>query len=322
MAATDPSVSLSIIIVNWNTQDMLRECLQTVVEGVRGLDCEVIVVDNASTDGSPAMVRAEFPDFILIENERNLGFSAANNQAMRIARGRHVLLLNSDTLVHGDVLPASVAYMDSHPDVGAFGCRVLNTDGTVQKTCSMFPSLLNLVLLSTGAHRLGWPKFAGRYQMNDWARDSERDVEVIFGCYLMVRREVIEQVGMLDEAFFFYGEETDWCRRIGERGWKLRFAPAGTITHHGGGSVRSLNFRRNILLANGIVRLQLKHSGRASAALAWLLLGTFALLRVPYWGLRSLATGQPKDRERYRYYLQAFCHFSEAWPGASPRRPG
>lgn len=305
---------LSIVIVNWNTLAMLRDCLRTVVEGLGDTESEVIVVDNASTDGSQAMVRTEFPQFALIENAENRGFSAANNQAMRIAGGRYLLLLNSDTLVHGTVLQDSIHYMDAHPNVGAFGCRVLNTDGTVQKTCSMFPSPLNMALVTSGAHRLKWPKFFGRYQMNDWARDSERDVDVVFGCYLMVRREVIEQVGMLDEDFFFYGEETDWCRRIAEAGSAVRFAPVGVITHHGGGTVRSLNYRRNILLASGIVRLQLKHRSMASAVAVWLLLAGFALLRVPYWWSRSLVTSKVADKERYRYYFDAFRHFGEAWP--------
>ena len=241
-------MDLSIIIVNWNTREMLRDCLQSVFDTAADITFDVWVVDNGSSDDSQQMVRDAFPQVELIANQDNKGFAGANNQALSRAKGRHVLLLNSDTLVHGDVLSASVRYLDDNPDVGAMGCRVLNTDGTLQITGSQLPSLLNLSLQATGLNRLPG-RFFDRFQMARWDRRDARDLDVIFGCYLMVRRSVIEQVGLLDDTFFFYGEETDWCFRIAKGGWRLVLAPVGEITHFGGGSVKKLNHKRNIMLS-------------------------------------------------------------------------
>ena len=270
---------LSIVIVEWNTVDMLRDCLASVFANNGGLDLQVIVVDNASEDGSPEMVEAEFPQVTQIRNADNRGFAAANNQGFEICTGRHVLLLNSDTYVLGNVLAASVAYLDAHADVGAMGCRVLNPDRTMQATCSMWPRLLDLVFMSTGLWKLRHPRVFGRYQMTDWARDDERPVEVISGCYLMVRAEVLAQVGPLDEDFFFFGEETDWCRRIADAGWRLMFAPVGEIVHYGSASARKLNHKRDLMLTDATVRLHRKHGGAGPAAAAWTILFGFNLSR-------------------------------------------
>jgi GT2 family glycosyltransferase len=309
---------LSIIIVNWNTLAMLRDCLASVYAGLGaglgGLAAEVIVVDNASEDGSAEMVAAEFPAARLIRNAENRGFAAANNQGFALARGRHVLLLNSDTLVHGDVLQRSVAWLDAHPEVGAMGCRVLNTDGSVQLTCAMYPSILNQLLMASGLWKLRRPRFFGRPFMTDWRRDSERVVDTISGCYLMVRRPVIEEVGVLDEAFFFFGEETDWCRRMRDAGWTLMFAPVGEITHHGSVSAKRLNHRRDVMLSGAIVRLHRKHGGVGAAAIAWAIVGFFNLSRAVFWSLRQ-ALGDRRAGERAGHFRRVLAHMDEAWPG-------
>ncbi len=219
---------ISIIIVNWNTRDVLCDCLRTLYQQAGGIDFEVIVVDNASTDSSAEMVKVRFPNVILIENHENRGFAAANNQGMAIARGRYVLLLNSDTVVPDDTMPKMVAFAYNHPEAAVVGCRVLNPDGTLQPTCFMFPSLLNMVLSSTYLYKL-FPgsKFFGRERMTWWDRNDAREVDVVTGCFMLVRREAIEQIGLLDEYFFMYGEETDWCYRFKQAGWKVIFTPAG-----------------------------------------------------------------------------------------------
>lgn len=308
---------LSIVIVNWNTREMTRDCLASVRAGLRGLAAEVIVIDNASSDGSAEMIAADFPECILIRNTGNRGFAAANNQGFAIARGRQVLLLNTDTLVHGDVLPASVAWLDARPEVGAMGCRVLNTDGSVQLTCSMYPSLFNLALQLSGLAKLSRPAFLGRYHMRGWARDSVREVEVISGCYLLVRREILGTVGGLDEAFFFYGEETDWCRRIGDAGWKLVFAPVGEITHHGGGSVKALDHRRDVLLSEATIRLHRKHGGLAGGLAAFGLILAFNASRALYWSLAELLARSGRARERGRHFRAVLAASGRTWPGAA-----
>jgi GT2 family glycosyltransferase len=306
-------MDLSIVIVNWNTRDMLKSCLASIPVGGE-LQTEVIVIDNASGDGSSLMVTEEFPAVRLIQNSANLGFGTATNQGLRVARGRHLLLLNSDTLVLGNVLAESVRYMDAHPDVGMMGCKVLNEDGTTQVTCSRFPSFLNLLLQTLGLNRLKRPRWLQRYQMLDWARDDEREVEVISGCYLIARRTVVAQIGLLDESFFLYGEETDWCRRCADAGWRLVFAPVGSIIHFGSGSSRKLNYKRDLMLSEGTVRLHRKHGGRPAALLVWLLLLLFNMSRSAYWSLRAVADPSCATRSRAGHFRQVVRHFTRAWP--------
>lgn len=313
----DTEAEPTIVVVSFNTQSLLRECLQSVRRAEGGARRCTVVVDNASSDGSVAVVQREFPNIRLMSNEENRGFAAANNQAMASARGRYVLLLNSDTVVLGDVLQKSVEYMDAHPDVGAMGCRVLNPDGSLQLSAFMYPSLLNLLLLTVGVEDRSSPRFCGRRKILDWDRTSERDVDVIAGCYLIVRREVIEQVGMLDESFFFYGEETDWCRRIREAGWKVRFAPVGEIIHHGNASARQLNSRRDVLLTQALVRLHRKHGGIIAAAAAWAILFAFNVSRALGWSALGLLRRSEQTLERGRHFRAVVRSFVETWPRVS-----
>lgn len=308
-------MDISIIVVNWNTVDMLRDCLTSVVQNLDDLDAEVIVIDNASSDGSQEMVEREFQNVVLIKNKENVGFAAANNQGFRIAKGEYVLLLNSDTIVHGDVLKQSVNYLAEHKSVGAMGCRVLNTDGSVQLTCSEFPTLTNLLVMSSGLWKLKSPRWFGKYLMTDWQRDSERSVEVISGCYLLLRQEVIREVGPLDEHFFFFGEETDWCYRIRSAGWQLMFAPVGEITHHGGGSVKKLNHKRDLLLTNSKVKLHRKHGGLVAASVCWLILAFFNATRAVFWTLRNMVSSSPVTKERALHFRRVFLALGNAWSG-------
>lgn len=293
---------LTVIIVNWNTREMLRVCLSSVFNNLLGLSTEVIVVDNASEDHSVAMIRSDFPSVKLIANSKNLGFAAANNQAMQIAKGTYVLLLNSDTIVHGNVLRASYDYMETHHNVAVLGCRVLNTDGSLQYTCSQYPSLVNKILQTTALEKLRWPRILDKYRMTYWKRDTERDVDVISGCYMFVRSRAIDAVGLFDEDFFFFGEEVDWCRRFSEKGFALRFAPIGVITHHGGGSAKRLNDRRDVLLGESHVRLQRKYGGAFSAAAMWIVLLIFNASRACFWFLKSTVTRSSAARQRASHF--------------------
>ena len=305
---------LSVLIVNWNTREMTRDCLASVMAGMGDLSAEVIMVDNASEDGSAEMVERDFPQVKLIRNTENRGFAAANNQAIEVARGDLILLLNSDTLVHGDVLPASVAYLDAHPQAGAMGCRVLNSDGSMQRTCSMFPSPFNLGLQMAGLSRLPWPKTLGRYHMIHWQRDSAREVEVISGCYLMVRRSVIDQVGLLDEDFFFFGEETDWCRRMRDAGWRLMFAPVGEITHYGGGSVKRLNHKRDVMLLEALVRLNGKHGGRLAALATYAVMWLHVATRAVAWSVIGWLSARPQANARGSHFRAVLAQARTFWP--------
>ncbi len=307
-------MDLSIIIISWNTRDILRDCLRSVFENLGDIGAEVLVVDNASIDGSAEMVEREFSGVHLIKNGTNRGFAAANNQAMRCARGRYLLLLNSDTVVLGGVLAQSVRYMDEHFDVGALGCRVLNPDRSLQPTCFACPTLAYLFLAATGLHSLAWPKFFGHHRMRHWRRDDERDVDVVTGCYLMIRRTTIDEVGVLDESFFLYGEETDWCVRFKQAGWQVRFAPVGEIIHLGGASADRLDERRELLLGEALIRLHRKHGGVIMAGIAWTLLVARHLIRAVAFGSVSCFGQRSDAAARSKLHWATAGRFAEAWP--------
>jgi len=307
-------MDLSIVIVSWNTREITRACLSSVYEHLDGLEMEVFVVDNNSEDGSQEMIAEEFPQVRLIVNQDNRGFATANNQAIREATGRHVLLLNSDTEILGDVLPASVHYMDNHERVGVMGCRVLNPDRTMQPTCFMFPSMLNLALLTSGLSQVSRPRFFGRGQMNDWRRDCVRDVEVVTGCYMLVRRKAMDDVGLLDESFFFCGEETDWCRRFRAAGWVNRFAPVGEIVHIGNASGRKYSHKRDVMLTAGLVRYHRKHNGVPGAAIVWLMLFGFNLSRWIGWTLLRPVLRSEKASARSVHFARVVRDFGQVWP--------
>jgi len=289
-------IDVSIIIVSWNTRQITCECIGSICEQTSELKYEIIVIDNASTDNSAAMVKAEFPKVALIENSENRGFAAANNQGITIAKGRYVLLLNSDTIVLNNAIAKAVAFADAHPEAAVVGCKVLNPDETLQSTCFMFPSILNMFLSTTYFYKL-FPKskFFGREQMTWWYRNDVREVDVVTGCFMLVRREAIEQVGMMDEQFFIYAEETDWCYRFKQAGWKIVFTPDAQIIHFGGGSSKQKQSEMTLQLRQSILLFMKKHKSSSTHVLACLLVALF--LRVPYWLLRAVFSRNSKDND-------------------------
>jgi GT2 family glycosyltransferase len=310
---------LSILIISWNTRTITRNCLLSVREGLGEFPAEIILVDNDSSDGSAEMVAEEFPEVQLIRNPKNVGFAAANNQAMEIATGEFFLLLNSDTLVLDNVLQQSVAYLESNPKVGIMGCRVLNHDKTLQVSCSRYPSFLNLLLMTAGLDRLSKPRWFQRYRFPLASPNQQQSVDTISGCFLMIRSSTAEQVGFMDDGFFFFGEETDWCRRVKISGWDIRYAPVGEIVHLGGQSAKKLDGRRDILLTAGFVRLHRKHSGLPGAAMIWLLLFLFNTTRLWHWRIRSRLQRREENRARARHFAQVVNGFSEVWALAAEK---
>lgn len=304
--------ALSIVIVSWNTAQMTVECLQSIAMAPGSERFQVIVVDNASTDGSPDRIRSECPSVDLVEAGSNLGFAAANNLGFRRCEAAMILLLNSDTLVLGDVLQASVAYLDSHRDVGAMGCRVLNADRTVQLTCSSHPSLLNMALMSSGIHRLPLP-WVGRYLYRGWKRDSERDVDVITGCYLLIRRSILDSIGPLDERFFFCGEETDWCLRIRKAGHRTVFAPVGEIVHFGNASGAKLSWKREVLLSAGLVKLESKHEGRLRGLAMFAILWLHSALRAAALSIVGVVARSESARAKSVHFWRVAREFDLTW---------
>jgi len=275
-------LDVSIIVVSFNTKRLLQDCLTSVYQQTGQVNYEIIVVDNASSDGSAEMVKVKFPKAILIENRENRGFAAANNQGMAVATGKYVLLLNSDTLVLDQAIAKTVSFADDNPKAAVVGCRVLNPDRTLQPTCFMFPSVLNMLLSSSYLYKL-FPKskFFGRERMTWWGRNDIRQVDVVTGCFMLVRRKAIEQVGMMDERFFMYCEEADWCYRFKQTNWKVLFTPSADIVHVGGQSTAQKPASMLVHLRLSILKFIRKHKGRAAYMVASFLTTIFFVVRLP-----------------------------------------
>jgi len=243
------NVDLTIALVNHNMRKLLRECLNSVYQSSTGVRFEAVVVDNHSTDGSIKMLKTEFPQVKLIENKKNLGFARANNQAVRQSRRKYLLFLNPDTLFQSDSLHKMIAFMEDHCEAGALGCKILNPDGTIQPSNDNFPNLFTELFRVIQLKRLvprarmrakvgqRWGKMLGStmegYLRLYWDTKRIREVDWITGAFFLVRRKAVEEIGLLDERFFMYYEDVDWCYRLRQRGWKIFYFPLFEIIHYG-----------------------------------------------------------------------------------------
>ena len=268
------SAVLSVIIVSWNVRDLLQRALASVYaswDGRPGL--EVVVVDNASHDDSAAMLRENFPNAHIIANTENRGFTGGNNQGIAAATGDFLLLLNPDTEIIDNALPHMVAYLQSQFDVGMVGPQLLNPDGSVQSSRRRFPTLPVLFLESTWLGKLAPRKLLRHYYAQEQPDDLVQDVDWITGAAMLTRRETVTQVGGMDEGFFMYSEELDWCRRIREAGWRIVYFPEARIIHHEGKSSEQVVPARHIHFQSSKVRYTRKYHGAAIAELLrfWLL---------------------------------------------------
>lgn len=233
-------MDLSIIIVNYKTPELTVAAIASVMGSDTRYTYEIIVIDNASADQSVEQIRQQFPDVILLANESNVGFAKANNQGFRLAQGRYVLLLNSDTVVQEDTLEVMLNFMEDSPHVGAAGCKVVLPDGRLDKACRRgFPTPSASFYYAFGISKLfpRQPRY-NQYQLSYLDPDQDYPVDCLVGAFMMVRREVIEQVGGLDEDFFMYGEDIDWCYRIKQAGWQIYYYPHTRIIHYKGASSR------------------------------------------------------------------------------------
>jgi len=292
---------LSIIIVNWNTRDFLRDCLRSIYDQRGALSLEVIVSDNDSQDGTQAMVREEFPDVTLIENGRNLGFAAANNVGIRLARGRYILLLNPDTIVLDRAIEKTVHYAEAHPKIGVVGCRVMENEAVVQRTCFSFPTPFSAFCTEFGLRRL-FPRsrMFNRAELGWWDRNSEREVDVVSGMYMLVRREALEQVGLLDEAYFVYAEEADLCFRMWKAGWPCVFVPVAQIIHRDGGSksTRQVSGKMFVQMHKSLLIFHRKNWGYgAYLQLKWVYILSM-VVRLPLYALFVVIKRSPLWRSR------------------------
>jgi GT2 family glycosyltransferase len=304
-------VDVSVVIVNWNAAGYLRDCLRSIAEQTRECTYEAIVVDNASDDGSQELLRTEFPDVRAILNDANHGFAGGNNQGIAVARGRYVLLLNPDTLILDGAIDKCVAYADSLRDarVGVLGCQVWEDAETIQKTCFQFPSPLNILLTTLGlTSRYPRSRFLSRSEMGWWDRRDEREVDVVSGMFMLVRREAIDEVGPMDDGYFIYAEEADWCYRFWEHGWSCLFTPRARIMHLEGGGKSTqrsalVSARMYVQLQKSILQFHRKNRGVVSWALAQAVYAAAMPVRSALFALMT-ALGR-SDRLKLRQALAA-----------------
>ena len=236
---------LSVVFLSYNTRDLTEQALRTVLDAAEGMEVEIFVVDNASHDGSADMVAEKFPAVKLLRNEDNVGFAAGNNVALRQVVGEYVLIINTDTIVRRDTLRALAGFLDEHPEVGACGCKILDPDGTLQLDSRRgFPSPMAAFCKMSGLSRLfpDHPSIS-RYHMTYLDPEQTAEVEVLSGSCMMVRKAAMDQVGLLDEDYFMYGEDIDWCYRIHKAGWKIFYVPTTEIIHFRGESGRGAPMR-------------------------------------------------------------------------------
>lgn len=260
---TDESIRLSIIIVSWNVQGDLRNCLQSLLEGNAEVAAEVIVVDNASVDGTVAMLRSDFPTVHLVANADNRGFAAGNNQGLPLARGQWLLLLNPDTLVPAGGLEALLAFAAQHPEAGVIGPRLLNADGSLQHSCRRFPTIWAALFRHTFLGRL-FPRahWMQEYLMAEWCHDTPREVDWVSGACLLISRQAYTRVGQLDEGFYWGSEDVDYCYRVHQAGYQVLYTPEPAVTHLIGRSTDQVIVPTIIRTHRSMQRLYTKHLAR------------------------------------------------------------
>jgi GT2 family glycosyltransferase len=324
-----PQFDASIVIVSFNTREILRECLQSVLLESRGLMVEVLVVDNTSSDGSPEMIEKEFPQVRLLRAGTNLGFGAANNLALQQACGRYFILLNSDAFLQPGALAISIRHMDENPDCGLAGGRLTGRDGQLQPSSRSFPSLVGEVIVITGlAARFPKSRFFGRSDRT-WADDREpAEVDWVPGAFCIIRPAALVRAGLFNPAFFLYCEEVDLCVRIKGSGYKICYWPDVSIIHIGGESSRQLNIdvsstgAQVVLwrMRSTLLYYRMHHGWRVHAA-KWLELAMYAVRIV-----RNRFSRDPVRQQRSRYSRALIRLMNQAWEDTrggniSPPRP-
>ncbi len=284
---------VSIIIVNYNTRELTAQCIDSILAGRPQASFEIVVVDNASSDGSADWLEARYPHILLVRSSRNLGVAGGNNQGMRASRGRYVLLLNSDALVLPGAIDRAVEFLDTHPKAAGAGGNLLNPDGTFQAGCVDFPSLCQEFLIVTRLGQLLRPWYPAHGPCAE-----VREADWMSTAFMLFRREAVAQVGFVDERYFLYSDETDLQYRLKQAGWQIYYLPDLNTVHLGGRS--STSWRRRPMVYRGKLLFFCKHYGPLRTMLLRLMFAASSGLKIPFWLVVSVLPGQ---RQRARQEL-------------------
>lgn len=311
------AVDLSVLIVNWNAERLLRPCLASVLAHSDDLNLEICLVDNASSDGSVAIVLEEFPAVRLIANQTNVGFAAANNQAARETRGRHLLLLNPDTEIRPNALSRLVACADNTPQLGALGPRLVNPDGTWQRSCWRgYPGIAAALIDALYLWKLAWLPVNRLSEYGPTELGQKREVGHLLGACMLIPRVAWDRVGPLDEGYFLFLEETDWCLRAHQAGLSIEYLPTAEVVHYGQHSMRQQPVRNLMHLYESYCRFYRRSQpGRRSGlVILKLTLGLAVTLRLLLWGVRSLRASSPLARQSALQMAAGYGHVLRALP--------
>jgi GT2 family glycosyltransferase len=317
MSSPLASLDISVVIVGWNARHYLELCLESLVKAPPHRSMEVLVVDNASSDGTSEMIETKFPWVKLIKSSENLGFAKGNNIAIRQCQGRYITLVNPDVIVFPGCLDALADFLDQNPKVGNVGPRVLNPDMSMQSTCRRFPTLWNNFCSASGlATKFKNSRFFAGEHMFYFPHDLTLAVDVLVGCFSMIRREAFDVVGLLDEGLFMYGDDVDWCRRARNAGWEVVFYPGAKAIHDRGKITAPYPVRFAVAQQRSVLYYWSKHHG------FWGVLGIRSimlfhhLLRYLFAVVSSLL--RPTKRAEGRKQVSGAC-LRELLSGGVPR---
>jgi GT2 family glycosyltransferase len=292
-------VTVSLSIVNTDNRELLRRFLRTIAHGTRSAH-EVIVVDNASTDGSVEMLEREFPGVKVIRNATRQGYGSSHNRALQVARGRFVLILNEDMEIIDDAVDRMVKTAERIDGLGVLGCRLVSPDMTLQVSCFRFPTLAQELFEAVFPYTVAFPRARIRSRMDYWPHDQEADVDIVVGCCMLIPRTALERVGGFDPGFFVYSEEHDLCRRMRNAGLRVVFTPHARMIHFGGQTSRRMSTRMALVQVESRIRYFRKHHGRIACALFRAIVLLAAAWRLAGWAavypLARQARGQAREK--------------------------
>ena len=304
----DSQINLSISIVNTNNRELLISGLKSIYENTKTISFEIIVVDNCSTDGSVEKVNELYPDVISISNQTRKGFGFSQNRAFEQSKGRYFLVFNEDMVILPNALDKMIDRIKRDEAIGALGCRLLNTDGTLQHSCSYFPSIFSEIFKNLFPYHFLFPKSRFRSNMYYWDHDEERDVDAIKGCCMLIPRKIIEKIGLFDERFILFSDEIDLCKRIKQAGWKVLFSPSVEIIHHGRMTVDMMITESNRHYWESKIKYFKKHHGQFQAFIVRIVNLAGITLRILGWQIMRFVQYSKKQtaNEKIKNYRKLY----------------